>query len=82
MSRSAKEYKLIPAAVPPRRGGGGGLYGQVVADFAASDMESALVEMPGRKPQALALGLRKAAEAKQAGVKVVSRAGRVYLKRA
>ena len=81
MSRSAREFKLIPADVPPRRGGGG-LYGQVIADFVASDMESALVEMPGRKPQALALGLRKAAETQRAGVKVVSRAGQVYLRRA
>ena len=38
--------------------------------------------MPGRKPQALTLGLRKAAEAAGAGVKVVCRAGQVYLRRA
>jgi hypothetical protein len=82
MPRSAREYKLIPAEVPPRRGAGVGLYAQVVADFVASDMDSALVEMPGRKPQALALGLRKAAEGQGAAVKVVSRAGQVYLRRA
>ena len=82
MPRSAKEYKLVPAEVPPRRGAGGGLYAEVVADFLASDMDSALVEIPGRKPQALALGLRKAAEGRDAGVKVVSRAGQVYLRRA
>lgn len=81
MPRSAKEYKLIPAAVPPRRGRGG-LYTQVIADFVAAGMDSALVEMPGRKPQALALGLRKAAETQQSGVKVVSRDGQVYLRRA
>jgi hypothetical protein len=81
MPRSAKEYKLIPAAVPARRGGGGGVYWQVVADFAASEMDSALVDMPGRKPQALAIGLRKAAESQGAGVKVVTRAGQVYLRR-
>ena len=43
---------------------------------------SVLVEMPGRKAQTLALGLRKAAEASGARVKVVSRGGRVYLQRA
>ena len=82
MPRSAREYRLVPAVVPPRRGGGGGVYAQVIADFVSADMDSALVEMPGRKPQALALGLRKAAEAQQAAVKVVSRAGQVYLRRA
>ena len=82
MPRSAKEYRLVPAAVPPRRGGGGGMYAQVIADFVESGIESVLVEMPGRKPEALALGLRKAAEAQPGGVKVVSRAGQVYLKRA
>jgi hypothetical protein len=81
MPRSAKEYRLIPADVPARRGGGGGIYSNVIADFVASALESALVEMPGRKPQALAIGLRKAAEAQGAAVKVVSRAGQVYLRR-
>ena len=77
MPRSAREYRLVPA-VPPRRGGGGGVYAQVIADFVSADMDSALVEMPGRKPQALALGLRKAAEAHGDA----ARAGQVYLRRA
>ena len=82
MPRTAKPYKLVPAEVPPRRGRGLGVYAEALADFVASGLPSALVEMPGRKPQALALGLRKAAEASGASVKVVSRAGRVYLQRA
>jgi hypothetical protein len=82
MPRTAKPYRLVPAEVPPRRGRGLGVYAEAVADFVASGLPSALVEMPGRKPQALALGLRKAAEASGAGVKVVSRAGQVYLQRA
>ena len=81
MPRTAKPYKLVPAEVPPRRGRGLGVYAEAVADFVASRVPSALVEMPGRKPQALALGLRKAAEASGAGVKVVSRAAHVYLQR-
>ncbi len=82
MPRTTKPYKLVPADVPPRRGRGLGVYAEAVADFAASGLPSALVEMPGRKPQALALGLRKAAEAAGAGVNVVSRADQVYLRRA
>jgi hypothetical protein len=82
MPRTAKPYKLVPAEVPARRGRGLGIYAEAVADFAASGLPSVMVEMPGRKPQALALGLRKAAEASGVGVKVVSRAGHVYLRRA
>ena len=82
MPRTAKQFKLVPADVPPRRGRGGSVYAEVVEEFAASGLASALVEMPGRKQQALALGLRKAAEASGAAVRVVSRAGQVYLRRA
>ncbi len=81
MSRTAKPYKLVPAEVPPRRGRGSGVYAEAVADFVASGLPSVLVEMPGRKPQALALGLRKAAAASGTGIKVVSRADLVYLRR-
>jgi hypothetical protein len=82
MPRTAKQFKLVPAEVPPRRGRGGSVYTEVVEEFAASGLASALVEMPGRKPQALALGLRKAAEGSGAAVRVVSRTGQVYLLRA
>jgi len=82
MAHTAKPYKLVPTEVPPRRGRGAGVYAEAVADFAAAGLEAALVEMPGRKTQALALGLRKAVEASGASVKVVSRGGLVYLQRA
>ena len=82
MPRTARPYKLVPAEVPPRRGRGAGVYAEAVADFVASGLGSALVEMPGRKTQALALGLRKAVASSGASVKVVSRDGRVYLQRA
>jgi hypothetical protein len=81
MPRTAKQYKLVPAEIPPRRGRGVGVYAEAVADFVASGLGSALVERPGRKPQSLALGLRKAAEASGPGVKVVCRDGRAYLQR-
>jgi hypothetical protein len=82
MPRTARPYKVVPAEVPPRRGRGAGVYAEAVAEFVASGLGSALVEMPGRKTQALALGLRKAVAASGASVKVVSRDGRVYLQRA
>jgi len=82
MAHTAKPYRLVPAEVPPRRGRGAGVYAAAVADFVAAGLDAALVEMPGRKTQALALGLRKAAVASGASVKVVSRDGQVYLRRA
>ena len=82
MPRTARPYKLVPAEVPPRRGRGAGVYAAAVADFVAAGLGAALVEMPGRKTQALAVGLRKAVAASGASVKVVSRDGRVYLQRA
>jgi len=81
MPRPARHFKLIPADVPPRRSRSGGIYDEVVADFLASGVASALVEIPGRKPQTVGLGLRKAVLAAGAGVSVVSRADQVYLRR-
>lgn len=80
MARTAKPYKLVPAEVPPRRGRRGSLYADIIADFLASGEAAVLVEAPGRKPQALALGLRKAAEA-AGGARVVARGEQVYLER-
>ena len=81
MPRVPKSYKLVPAAVPSLAGRGSSVYAEAVADFVESGMESALVEMTGRKTQALTLGLRKAIEASGKEAKVVTRAGRVYLVR-
>jgi hypothetical protein len=81
MSRTAKAYRLVPADVPPPAGRGAGLYAEIVADFVSSGVASALVEMPGRKANSMNVGLRKAVAASGAGVKVVIRAGQVYLKK-
>lgn len=81
MSRTAKPYRLVPADVPPLAGRGAGLYAEIVADFVASGVGSALVEVPGRKANSVNVGLRKAVAASGAGVKVVTRAGRVFLQR-
>jgi hypothetical protein len=81
MPRTAKTYRLVPADVPPSAGRGAGLYAEIVADFVASGVESALLELPGRKANSLNVGLRKAVAASGAGVKVVTRAGQVYLQR-
>jgi hypothetical protein len=82
MSRTAKSYRLVPAEVPPLAGRRAGLYAQIVADFVASDIQSALVELPGRKANSLNVGLRKAVTTSGAKVKVKMRAGQVYLQKA
>jgi len=82
MPRTPKPYRLVPAQVPSLAGRGSSVYAEAVADFVESGVESALVEMTGRKTQALTLGLRKAVAASGAGVKVVTRGGQVYLVRA
>ncbi len=81
MPRTAKPYRLVPADVPPTAVRGAGLYAEIVADFVASGVESALVEVPGRKANSLNVGLRKAAATSGAAVKVVMRSGQVYLKK-
>ena len=81
MPRTAKPYRLVPTDVPPSAGKGAGLYAEIVADFVASGIESALVELPGRRPNSLNVGLRKAVATTGAGVKVITRAGQVYLQR-
>jgi hypothetical protein len=83
MSRTAKAYKLVPAEVPAQTGRGGvSLYREIVADFVASGLDSALVEVPGRKPNSLNVGLRKAVAVTGAAVKVKMRGGQVYLQKA
>ena len=57
------------------------LYAEIVADFVASDLESALVELPGRKANSLNVGLRKAVSTSGAKVKVKMRGGQVYLQK-
>jgi hypothetical protein len=81
MPRTAKPYRLVPADVPPTSGRRAGLYAEIVADFVASGVASALVEVPGRKANSLNVGLRKAAATSGAAVKVVMRSGQVYLKK-
>ena len=82
MPRTAKPYRLVPAEVPPLAGRRAGLYAQIVADFVASDIQSALVELPGRKANSLNVGLRKAVTTSGAKVNVKMRAGQVYLQKA
>jgi len=81
MPRVAKPYRLVPAEVPALTGRNAGVYADIVADFAASDLESALIELPGRKPNSLNVGLRKAVKASGAPVKVKMRRGEVYLQK-
>ncbi len=79
MPRTAKPYRLVPAEVPPQAGRRAGLYAEIVSEFVASDLDSALVELPGRKANSLNVGLRKAVSTSGARVKVKMRGGQVYL---
>jgi hypothetical protein len=81
MPRTAKQYRLVPEDIPPRRGGRGSVYPSVLEDFLKADVRSARVELEGRKPDNIAAGLRKAAADTKAPVRVLSRAGQVYLER-
>ena len=79
MSRTAKSYKLIPADIPTITRAG--VYAEIVADFVASDLDTALVELPGRKANSLNVGLRKAVAASGGRVKVAMRGGQIYLQK-
>jgi hypothetical protein len=79
MPRTAKPYRLVPAQVPPLSGRRAGLYAEIVAEFVASGVESAMVELPGRKANSLNVGLRKAVSTSGAKVRVKVRGGQVYL---
>jgi hypothetical protein len=81
MPRTAKPYRLVPAEVPKQAGRRGSVYAEIVAEFVASGVESALVEMSGRKANSLNVGLRKAVTTSGVRVKVV-RSGQVYLLKA
>jgi hypothetical protein len=82
MPRAAKAYRLVPADVPGQATRSGGLYADIVAEFVASDLSSALVELPGRKANSLNVGLRKAVQTSGAKVLVKMRGGLVYLQKA
>jgi hypothetical protein len=77
------DYKLTPAAVPSRAGGGRpAVYLQIVSDFSAMKETSVRVEYP-RKPDTIYNGLsttlRKHPEFK--GIAVTRRGDDVYLRR-
>jgi hypothetical protein len=82
MPRTAKQYRLVPAEIPGQASRSGGLYADIVAEFVASDLDSALVELPGRKANSLNVGLRKAVKTSGARVLVKMRGGEVYLQKA
>jgi hypothetical protein len=82
MPRTAKPYRLIPAEVPPLSGRRAGLYAEIVGEFVASGVDSARVELPGRKVNSLNVGLRKAVTTSGAKVRVKVRGGQVYLHKA
>ena len=80
MAVKAKGYKLVPAEVPHRQRTS--MYADIIEDFRASDAESALVDVPDKKPVTLVQGLRKAIDSEGAGdIGVVQRGEETYLVR-
>lgn len=77
------DYKLIPIDSVPRRPGRGAstTYLEMVQNFAEGGADAAKVVAPGRKAQALALGLKKAAATLGVPLKVSRRGEDVYLSR-
>ena len=77
------DYKLTPAALPPRRPGGRrARYAQMLADFAATKEACVLVEY-ARSPQTIANGLATALRTHPEfkGIAVTRRGQDVFLTR-
>lgn len=55
----AEDYRLVPVDEVPATAASGrrGIYARLLADFVASDMKAAKVEMPDRKPRSVHVSL-------------------------
>jgi len=74
----SESYEIISAALPQRVRATSNIYDEIVTDFIAKDVASALVRLHGRKVATVYLQLRKAAT-RHGGVSVAQRSGDVYL---
>lgn len=74
-----QRYKLIPAELPHKVREATNLYEEIIRDFVGSDLESAIVELPERKPATMTIGLRAAIKTTKADVKVAQRGEQVFL---
>ena len=74
-----ERYTLTPAELPHKVRGATGVYEEIIHDFVGSDLESAVVGLPGRKPATVAIGLRAAIKSTKSNVTVAQRGDKVYL---
>jgi hypothetical protein len=74
-----KKYTLTAAELPRKVRGTTGLYEDIVHDFIDSDLDTAIVGLPGRKPATVAIGLRSAIKSTKANVTVTQRGDKVFL---
>ena len=82
MSRvSPKEYRLVPASVPLKRGPKTRLYAQILEEFLASEENGARVDLPGKAAATVAVGLRRAIRNSSANARVTVSEESVYLRR-
>jgi len=82
----AKAFRLVPAEIPQPRAPGAGnfgpsLYSDILKAFANSGERSARVEVPGRRPATVIIGLRQATVRGDSEAVVIQRGSEVYLKR-
>ena len=81
-----KVFKLVPAEIPqPRALGaanyGPSLYSDILEAFASSGEKSVRVEVVGRRPATVIMGLRQAIVRGDSEAVVIQRGSEVYLKR-
>jgi len=73
------EYRLVPEDAPKKRGPKASLYARILDDFLSSQAASARVDVPGKSPNTVAIGLGRAITASGASVTVTRRDEGVYL---
>ena len=82
----ANAFRLVPAEIPQTRALGAGnygpsLYSDILKAFASSGERSARVEVPGRRPATVIIGLRQAIVRGDSEAVVIQRGSEIYLKR-
>jgi hypothetical protein len=72
-------FKLIPAEIPQKSHRGTDSYRAILEAFMDSGEKSVRVELPGRKPTTVLLGLRKALKDGGEDVAAIQRGDAVFL---
>jgi len=73
------EYRLVPEDAPKKRGPRASLYARILDDFVTSGAASARIDVPGKSPNTIAVGLGRAINSSRSSVTVTRRDESVYL---